>query len=213
MIIHWLGHAAFQIASLSGTIIYFDPFQLSRQEPKADIILISHDHYDHCDTASIKKIIKPSSIIIASSSAADKLKDFKVKKISAGEIINLQVGKDLIEIEAVPSYNLLKEFHPKSAGNVGFIVKIGGKKIYHVGDSDYLPKEMKALAAKKIYAALLPVGGTYTMSAKEAVSAALAVGAEISIPMHYGLIVGKDSDGQEFKNLLKDKAKILEREK
>jgi L-ascorbate metabolism protein UlaG (beta-lactamase superfamily) len=110
-----------------------------------------------------------------------------------------------VTVEAVPAYNTNKNFHPKANGWLGFIVEIDGVRVYHAGDSDFIP-EMKGL---KVDIALLPVSGTYVMTAKEAVEAALAIKPQIVIPMHYGSIVGGDSDAAEFQKALKDRLQVV----
>lgn len=197
--IEWLGHASFRIKA-KGKVIYIDPFKVEGGE-KADIILITHDHYDHCDQVSINAIKKPGTVIICPQLCSRKVSGSR--KIDAGESISL----DEIEVKAVPAYNTDKDFHPKEIG-VGFIVRVAGKTIYHAGDTDRIP-EMDDLKGK-IDAALLPVGGTYTMNAEEAAEAANAINPGIAIPMHWGKIIGSAEDAKKFKKLAKVEVKILE---
>ena len=110
-----------------------------------------------------------------------------------------------LKIEAVPAYNTNKDFHPKANGWLGFIIEIDGIRIYHAGDSDYIP-EMKDL---DVDIALLPVSGTYVMDADEAVEAALAINPKLAIPMHYGAIVGDQSDATRFRDKLEGKIDVL----
>jgi L-ascorbate metabolism protein UlaG (beta-lactamase superfamily) len=187
--IHWLGHDSFR---LEGEVtVYIDPWKLPPNSPKADIILITHDHYDHCSPEDVAKIQKADTVIVTIPAAARKLKG-EVKTVKPGDKITVKG----IEIEAVPAYNTDKPFHPKGAGHVGFIVTLGGKRIYHAGDTDFIP-EMKGL---KVDIALLPVSGTYVMTAEEAAKAADAIKPEVAIPMHYGEIVGSERDAERFKN-------------
>jgi L-ascorbate metabolism protein UlaG (beta-lactamase superfamily) len=110
-----------------------------------------------------------------------------------------------IEIEVVPSYNTNKKFHPKPNGWVGFIFKVKGQRIYLAGDTDYIP-EMKNFKAD---IALLPVSGTYVMTAEEAVKAALDIKPKIAIPMHFGSIVGSQNDADRFSAGLKGKIEVV----
>jgi len=198
--IHWLGHASFKIKD--DEIIYIDPYQI-KDKDKADIILATHDHFDHCSVEDIEKISKSDTIIVGPRKIAKILKG-QIKTISPGEKINI---KD-IEIEGIPSYNLNKSFHQKKEENLGFIIKIKDTKIYHTGDTDFIP-EMENI---KCDICLLPVGGTYTMDAKEAAKAADVIKPKIAIPMHWGSIVGSKEDAEEFERLCKCEVRILEKE-
>ncbi|HWR59096.1 MAG TPA: MBL fold metallo-hydrolase [Thermodesulfovibrionales bacterium] len=195
--IHWLGHDTFKI--IGEKVIYTDPFKI-KQGDKADIILITHEHYDHCVPEDIKKIQYPDTVIVAPADCAGKLSG-NVKIIKVGDMINV-AG---IEIEAVPSYNTNKTFHTKDRGWVGYIFTVSGKRIYIAGDTDYIP-EMKTFKAD---VALLPVSGTYVMTAEEAVQAALDIKPKIAIPMHYNSIVGTVDDARRFAEGLKGKIEVV----
>lgn len=195
--IHWLGHAGFRIDGQK--IIYFDPYQI-KSGPKADLIFISHDHFDHCSPEDVAKIQGPGTIIITEKASAHKLTG-DVRVIKPGETLDL----DGVEILGVPSYNTDKDFHPRRNGWLGFLVVMSGISIYHAGDTDFIP-EMKELNAD---IALLPVSGTYVMTADQAVKAALAIGPGLAIPMHYGTIVGGNQDAFTFKKALDGKVRVL----
>jgi len=201
--IHWLGHDSFKITGEK--VVFTDPFQLKRSD-KADIILITHEHYDHCSPEDVAKIQTESTEIIAPPDCAKKLKG-NIKTVKPGNKITVQG----ITIEAVPSYNTNKQFHTKDRKWLGFIFTINGTRIYLAGDTDYIP-EMKTF--ENIDIALLPVSGTYVMTADEAVKAALDIKPKIAIPMHYGAIVGDKSDAERFADGLKGKVdvKILKQE-
>jgi len=201
--IHWLGQAAFCIES-GEAVVYIDPYELKRDKPKADIILISHGHFDHCSNQDIKKIHKPDTIIIAPIGVEDIL-SYPVRVIKPGDKINL--GQ--IEIKAVPAYNINKNFHPKSSGNLGFIIAINQTRIYHAGDTDLIP-EMSQIKADIV---LLPVGGTYTMDAQEAAEAANMIKPNTAVPMHWGSVVGSRRDAEDFQKSCKCAVKILEPER
>lgn len=196
--IHWLGHDTFKI--IGEKVIFTDPFKI-KKEDVADMILITHDHYDHCSLEDIKKIQGPNTIIVATADCAKKLSG-NIKVVKPGDKINVSG----IEIEAVPSYNTNKQFHTKDKGWAGYIFTINKQRIYLAGDTDYIP-EMKTF--KDIAIALLPVSGTYVMTAEEAVQAALVMAPKIAIPMHYGSIVGNKNDAKKFAAALKGKIEVV----
>jgi len=207
--LHWLGHASFRLDA--SKVIYFDPWKLSKGSKKADIILITHEHFDHYSLDDIKLISSEDTIIVTSQTVGKQLQGAKfackeVKTLSPGEMTEFSG----IKISAVPSYNTNKQFHPQGSGKLGFIVTVDGVKVYHAGDTDFIP-EMKNYACD---IALLPVSGTYVMTATEAAEAALSIKPKVAIPMHYDDIVGSSSDAERFKNFLIDKieVKILAKE-
>ncbi|GBD98873.1 metal-dependent hydrolase [bacterium BMS3Abin07] len=196
--IHWLGHDTFRIDGEK--VIYTDPFKL-KKSGRADIILVTHEHYDHCSPEDIAKIQNEDTVIVATPDCAGKLRG-TVKTVKPGDKLSVKG----IEIEAVPSYNTNKRFHPRDKGWVGYIFTVNGKRIYLAGDTDYIP-EMKNF--KDIDIALLPVSGTYVMTAEEAVKAALAIRPKIAVPMHYGSIVGDKSDAERFAGALKGQVEVV----
>ena len=199
--IHWLGHASFKITG--GKTIYIDPYQISGGE-KADIILITHDHFDHLSQEDIEKVAQDDTVFVAPPSVAKQLSG-EVKTVNRGEKITV-AG---IDIEAVASYNIDKDFHPQSSDNVGYVLTIDGTRVYHAGDTDVI-EEMKDIRAD---IALFPVGGTYTMTAKEAAEACKTVGPKVAVPMHWGSVVGSKDDAEEFSRLCGDcEVRILEKE-
>jgi L-ascorbate metabolism protein UlaG (beta-lactamase superfamily) len=200
--ITWLGHATFRITAEK--VIYIDPWKLKGDMPKADIILITHDHYDHCEPEDVAKIQTDDTVIITTADCARKLSG-DVRVVSPGQTVQL----DGVNIEAVAAYNTDKDFHPRTSGWVGFIITVGGQRIYHTGDSD-LTDEMKAVRADIL---LVPVGGTYTMTAEEAAEAANAIGPRWAVPMHYGDIVGSDDDAARFEGLCQVPVKKLQSKK
>lgn len=195
--IKWLGHDGFRIDAEK--TIYFDPFEI-KGGPAADLILISHEHFDHCSPEDVKKIQGEQTVIVTEKDSAAKL---------SGDVRVMKVGESLsiydINIQAIPSYNTDKEFHPRKSNWLGFIVELEGVRIYHTGDSDFMP-EMKEL---EVDIALLPVSGTYVMTADQAVQAALAINPKLAIPMHYGAIVGDEKDALSFKKALEGKIPVL----
>jgi L-ascorbate metabolism protein UlaG (beta-lactamase superfamily) len=196
--ITWLGHDGFLIKG-DGKAIVIDPFQVKQCEP-ADIILISHEHYDHCSPEDVKKIRKDSTVIVTEAQSAAKL---------SGDVRVVQPGDKLtvsgIPIEAVPSYNTNKSFHPKENGWLGFIVTVDGVRIYHAGDTDRIPE----MGSFQVDIALLPVSGTYVMTAEEAVEAARMIKPKVVIPMHYGAIVGSADDAKRFSEALQGTCEVV----
>jgi len=187
----WLGHDGIRYQNKK--TLYFDPFQIAGGPP-ADLILISHDHFDHCSPEDVAKIQTKDTLILTEPESAKKLSG-RVETMKPGEVKQWEG----MTIEAVPAYNTDKDFHPKKNNWLGFIVTIEGVRIYHPGDADFIP-EMKTL---KTDIAFLPVSGTYVMTAKQAAEAARAIKPQIAVPIHYGAIVGSDEDAEEFKKLLK----------
>jgi L-ascorbate metabolism protein UlaG (beta-lactamase superfamily) len=148
----------------------------------------------------VKKLQGPGTTIVATVDCARKLTG-NVRTVRPGDTIT--IGK--ITIEAVPAYNTNKKFHPRDKGWVGYIITVDGKRIYLAGDTDLIP-EMKTVKAD---IALLPVSGTYVMTADEAVQAALIINPQVAIPMHYGSIVGSSSDAERFQEKLQGKIKVV----
>jgi len=195
MEIFWKGHACFMIRMFSGRIIYLDPYKVSKDEEKADIIVSSHNHGDHFSKSDIKKLWKEGTILLGPESIANNLKDFDGQSLKIGETFDY---KDF-SIELVPAYTIKKQTHPKSNGWTGTIIESAGKSVYHAGDTERIP-EMKTLAKRNITVAMLPCGGTYTMDFEEATDAAMDIQPEIVVPMHNW---GKDL--KEFEKIMNKK--------
>ena len=213
--LHWLGHSGFLIKN--NKIIYIDPFQINAGKEKADIILITHSHHDHCSIADIEKIVKNGTVIVVPPDCQSKIT--KIENVSMQIIIpGDEITVEGIKIQAVPAYNIKKEFHPKSEEWNGYVLKFGNVVIYHAGDTDLIPEMEKLVGYGKKgneFVALLPVGGNYTMNAEEAANAASLIKPDYSIPMHYASIVGKKDDAEMFVKLCKEKgihSEILEKE-
>jgi len=188
----WLGHACFKVTG--SKTVYIDPFEL-KEGDGADVVLVTHDHYDHLSVDDIKKVVTPETEIFAPMNCTEKLAPLGAKftGVQAGETYEA-AG---VAVQPVAAYNVGKEFHPRTLG-VGYLVTMDGESFYHAGDTDHIP-EMEGLRPD---VALLPVGGTYTMTAEEAAEAFRKLGAKRAIPMHYGSIVGTDADAERFKKLI-----------
>jgi len=191
--IHWLGHSAFRIETPDGVIVYIDPFHLKKSLPKADLILCTHEHHDHCSPQDIEKISSSGTVIAGPPGVAAKLSPKKVMTARPYEIFSAQG----LMVEPVPAYNLEKPYHTKDMGHVGYVFCVDGVRIYHAGDTDFIP-EMRML---KTDVALLPVGGTYTMDASEAAKAAAVIKPAVAVPMHYGSHVGRREYGEDFRKI------------
>jgi L-ascorbate metabolism protein UlaG (beta-lactamase superfamily) len=197
--IKWLAHAGFQIKA-DKKIIYVDLEKYGEATEKADLILVTHSHTDHCDSDKIKNVRKKDTVVIAPKDCVSKL---------GGDVKTLNLGEETtvgtIRVKAVDAYNYKRfrspgsPYHPKGFG-VGYLITVKGKKIYHAGDTDFIP-EMRQL--DPIDVALLPSGGTYTMDNDEAAEAAVAINPKIVIPMHRW-----DTHPEEFKKKVEAKSNI-----
>ena len=205
MTIHvkWLGHASFQIRT-KDKIIYVDLKKYGKvveTKEKADIILVTHNHGDHCSLPKIQSLSKKDTAIIAPKNCAKRITGGNVKPLKPGE----ETAVDNVKIEAVEAYNVKrfkapgKPWHPKGYG-VGYLIKAEGKTIYHAGDTDFIP-EMKKL--KGVDLALLPSGDKYTMDNVDAAEAAKAIKPKTAMPMHTW-----DTDREEFKKKAEAKSNI-----
>lgn len=211
----YVGHACFLIRG--PRTVCTDPFDVKRGVEKADLITCSHEHFDHCSPPDIKKFAKDSSVILASVNCRGKISGIKVK-----ELTYLKPGDTAevsgVKVRAVPAYNVNKfrspgiVYHPKEYQGVGLIFELGGVRVYHAGDTDVIP-EMSEFGDVDV--ALLPVSGTYVMTAQEAAEAVKIIEPKVAIPMHYGSIVGGIDDAKRFKEIVEAETKarvvVLER--
>lgn len=175
-----------------GKIIYIDPFKITEESHNADIILITHSHFDHYSVEDIRKVMKSDTVIVCpqSMNEAGEL-GIEVKKVSPNEKLEMHG----ISIETVPAYNVLKPFHPKKNGWVGYIIDSHEHgRIYIAGDTD-INEDNKQV---KCDIAMLPAGGVFTMNAKEAAKLANTIRPKYAIPIHYGSVAGNADDGEKF---------------
>ncbi len=185
-------------------IIYIDPFKVEKNYNDADLIFITHDHYDHYSEEDIQKVKKDNTKIIIPENVLSKALKTGFKQSS---IVTVEPNKryivEGIRFETVPSYNINKQFHPKENRWVGYIIELEGNKYYIAGDTDITPENRKI----KCDVAFVPVGGTYTMDFKEAADLINEIQPKIAVPIHYGSIVGTKQDAIDFVNLLNKKIK------
>jgi len=198
--IKWFGHASFRIQA-GADVIYIDPWKIPGQPHDADVIFVSHSHYDHCSKADVEKVSKADTAVVAPADTIEKLG--AVNAIAPGERTAI---KD-IAIEAVAAYNIGKTFHPRGHNWCGAVITIGGKRIYYAGDTDLVP-EMSDL--KDVDLAMFPVGGTYTLNACEAAKACRAVKCKAAIPYHWGDVVGEEKDANDFAKAARCKVHVLQ---
>ncbi len=190
--------SSIRIETSSG-VLYFDPLDIGTEAHDADIVFITHDHYDHFSPLDILKVIKPGTVLVL----PEKMKK-DAAKVASAEISVFTVGPGKayeiggFNVETVASYNKLKPFHPKRSGWCGYVVEADGIRYYIAGDTDAQEDNLKV----KCDVALVPIGGTYTMDHKEAAKFINAIKPRAAIPTHYGSIVGKSSDGESFKKLV-----------
>ena len=210
--ITWLGHDTFKLSN--GKTIVIDPYRL-KKEHKADLLLITHEHFDHLSKEDIAKVADENTSIVAAKQCEQELNNVKKKELIIVKPRD-KVKVQGIDIEAVEAYNTNKinpstnkPFHPKEDQKVGYVVTLNNIRIYHAGDTDAIP-EMSNIKAD---VALLPVSGTYVMTAEEAVEAVKMLKPKLAIPMHYGAIVGSVEDAKRFASMVKEcEVKILEQE-
>lgn len=211
----FLGHAGFMISN--GKVVVIDPYNISDKVKKADILLITHSHFDHCSIKDIEKVVKPGTIVLATADCQS-----KVMKMEGVELHVVEVGDKIelgkVKIEVVAAYNKKKDFHPKSEGWVGYIIKMEHVIVYHSGDTDFIPEMQKLSGYGKHgneFVALLPVSGKYVMDSEEAAEAASTLSPDLCIPMHYGAgVAGTIEDARHFVEVCNGKglrSEILEK--
>lgn len=204
--LHRLKHDSFRLDG--PPVIYFDPWKLTGRPPLADLVLVSHEHFDHCSPEDVRRVSGPDTVVLAGGEAAAKLSG--ARAVRPGD----RLSAAGVEVEAVPAYNVNKfrspgvSFHPKEAGHVGYVVTVGGVRLYFAGDTDAIP-EMAEITCD---VALLPVSGTYVMTVEEAVEAARTLAPQIVVPMHYGAGIGTREDGRSFAELYEGRVVVMESE-
>ena len=206
--VEWLGHSGFRIRS-GRSVIYIDPYR-APDGPAADVILVTHGHYDHFSPTDVERLSGEHTTLVAPPAVAERV---------AGNVVSVRPGDvvrpaDGVEVMAVAAYNTSKRdtdghaFHPREAGWVGYELNVRGQRLYHSGDTDVIP-EMDTVAGVDV--ALLPVSGTYVMTAAEAVEAARRIQPGVAVPMHWGEHIGTLEDARLFAERAPVEVKIMER--
>ena len=175
-------------------VLYFDPFQITDCLNDADLIFITHDHFDHFSIEDIRKVEKDDTVYVIPECMYNLLGGENVVTVLPGE-------KHIIEgyeVKVIPSYNVGKQFHPKDKGYVAYVVGIGGEKVFVAGDCDANEDNLKV----KCDIALVPAGGMYTMNYAEAAAFVNRIHPKKAIPMHYGEVAGDQKDGERFAKLV-----------
>ena len=187
-------------------IIYFDPFKLDKNYNDADFIFITHSHYDHFSEEDILKVRKENTKIIVPEDLYNKCLDLGFKKEDILVVLpNKTYNIDNINFDTIPAYNVNKAFHPKENNWVGYILNLDGTRYYIAGDTDITEENKRVICD----VALVPIGGTYTMTAKEAAELINIINPKVAIPTHYGTIVGKKEDADIFKNFVNSNIEII----
>ena len=192
-----LYHSSIRISK--NKVIYIDPFKIDKNYNDADIVFITHDHYDHYSEEDIDKVINENTTIIIPEELLTKLLR---KGINKNAIITVEPNEKYmvqgIKFETIPAYNTNKTFHPKENDWVGYIITLDDIRYYIAGDTDITEENRKV----KCDVAFVPVGGTYTMDFKEAAQLINEIQPKIAVPIHYGSVVGTKQDATDFIKLL-----------
>ncbi len=202
----WLGHDSFRISG--SQTIYIDPWHIAAGAPPADIILVTHEHFDHFDKDDIGRISQPATVIVGPAEVTAQV-DGDTRTVAPGDTVVIGGAT----VRAVPAYNTDKfrepgvVFHPRADAKVGYVVELDGTTYYHAGDTDVID-EMSEI---DVDVAMIPVSGTYVMTADEAARACGKLHAGVVIPMHYDTIVGSVADAQRLAELCPLPVEILPR--
>jgi len=204
MEVRGIKHSSFCLTTDDGRVIYIDPWQLPAHKVKADIILISHIHHDHCSPADVAALCRGETRVVCSPLVATTLRQEKV--VAAEAIREVEAGQAQtvggVKVEAVHAYNVNKfrspgqPFHPFDPNFLGFVLTVGGQRLYFAGDTDVVPPEVG-----RVDVAMLPVSGTYVMTPEEAAAAARQLQPGLAIPMHYGSVVAGRAEAERFRDL------------
>lgn len=204
--VHAMNQATVKIEVTGGPVIYIDPFQVTTSPADADFILITHNHTDHQSVADINRVRKASTVFVSSPPGIPALQ----QAVNGATIHAVTPGARLmlggVEIETVPMYNVSRTNHPRAMNFVGYIVNVGGVRVYHGGDTERIP-EMQTFTAD---VAMLPLGQRFTMtSVQQAVEATLDVRPRVAIPIHWGGAEGTLADAEAYAAALRDRMQVV----
>jgi L-ascorbate metabolism protein UlaG (beta-lactamase superfamily) len=196
--LEWLGHSGFRIR-VGRAVVYLDPYRVPDGAPPADLILVTHGHYDHFSPQDIERLSARGTWLIGPAAVAERVGG-QVHSIAPGEVLEDELVRG-VHVRAIAAYNTSKRdadgnpFHPRDAGWVGYEVNVRGERLYHSGDTDVIP-EMDSVTGVDV--ALLPVSGVYVMTAQEAAEAARRIQPRVAVPMHWGEHLGSERDARTF---------------
>ncbi len=187
-----LKHSAIRMEA-GGKTLYIDPFKMEGSPKDADIIFVTHAHYDHFSPEDIKNVMKKDAVVVVTADIRE-----NAEKEGFGKVFPVMPGMEYeaggIRFKTVPAYNIGKKFHPKEKNWVGYIIHADGADYYFAGDTDFIPE----MGDIRTDVAFLPVGGTYTMTPEEAVEAANLIKPQVAVPIHFADIVGSEEDAGSF---------------
>src|SRR5918999_1896396 len=210
--IEWLGHASFRIRVGRATV-YIVPYRVPEGPRAADLILITHGHYDHFSPQDVERLSKRETWLVGPATVAERVSG-QVHRIEPGEMLDDELVRGL-HVTAVAAYNTSKRdadgrlFHPRDAGWLGYELNVRGERLYHSGDNDVIP-EMDSVTGVDV--ALLPVSGVYVMTAQEAAEAARRIQPRVAVPMHWGEHIGTEQDARTFAERAPVKVRIMSKE-
>ena len=179
-----------------GVVIYVDPYMIDRNYNDADYIFITHSHYDHYSKEDIEKVINDKTVLIVTKDLEEKVEKYGNEYIIV--FPNEEYDLKNFSFKTIPAYNIDKQFHKKEYDWVGYIICINGISYYIAGDTD-ITEEAKKVKADIVF---VPVGGTYTMTFKEAANLVNIIKPKVSVPIHYSVIVGSKEDAEKFRGCL-----------
>jgi L-ascorbate metabolism protein UlaG (beta-lactamase superfamily) len=207
----WLGHSGFRIRA-GKAHVYIDPYRVPEGSPPADLILITHGHYDHFSPQDVERLSTKRTWLVGPAAVAERVSG-QVHSIAPGELLEDELVRG-VHVGAVAAYNTSKRnadgkvFHPRDAGWVGYELNLWGERLYHSGDTDVIP-EMDRLTGVDV--ALLPVSGIYVMTPQEAAEAARRIQPRVAVPMHWGSHIGTEADARAFADQAPVEVRILEK--
>ena len=208
--LEWLGHSGFRIRA-GKAFVYIDPYRVPEGSPPADLILITHGHYDHFSPQDVERLSTERTWLVGPAAVAERVSG-QVHSIAPGELLEDELVRG-VHVGAVAAYNTSKRdpdgkvFHPRDAGGVGYELNVWGERLYHSGDTDVIP-EMDRVTGVDV--ALLPVSGVYVMTAQEAAEAARRIQPRVAVPMHWGEHIGTREDAERFAELTPVPVAIME---